>query len=246
MTTTINVFQAQVEILLGPDDSRTELTDLDIQKMVKAAVERYSRDTPDSITEDEAGDGGKYYALSGLASWVEDSSRITAIEYPAEAISADTPPQYLEDEDWRTDYYDGATQYLFLPNHNPASGETMRITYTAPYTWSGSPEIISTPSKDFYAICQLAAGLCCQAIATKYSRTNDSTITADSVAHIPRSSQFAARAKMYIEQYETHLGLGGNDGKPPFQQGTGTFIDMDTEPTWGPGRQFLFHGKGTR
>jgi hypothetical protein len=120
----------------------------------------------------------------------------------------------------------------------------MRITYSAPYVFTS--EQTNTPGQDFYAICHLAAGLCCQAIATKYSRTSDSTITSDSVNHTPRSSQFAARAKMYIEFYEEHLGLGGDDGKPPFVQAAGAFVDFDTSPTWQPGRQFLFHHRGTR
>lgn len=244
MTTSILTFQSQVEILLGPDDSRTELKDLDIQEMIKAAVVRYNRDRPNEVTEDEAGDGGKYYPVSGLASWDELYSRVVSIEYPAQAVSADTQPQYLDSEDWVDNYLVGSTRYIFLPNHAPAAGENMRITYTAPYAFVSDE--IDTPGQDFYAICNLAAGLCCQAIATKYSRTSDSSITSDSVNHTPRSSQFAARAKMYIEMYEQHLGLGGDGGSPPFVPAAGAFIDFDTAPTWQVGRQFLFHGRNTR
>lgn len=245
MTTSLFTFRDQVEILLGPDDSRTELQSGEILEMVKAAVERYSRDNPDEVTEDEAGDGGKYYAVSGLTSWVTDFSRVVAIEYPAEAVSEDSQPQYLDSEDWRDDYFVGSAQYILLPNHAPAVGESMRIRYTAPYTFDSDNDT-TIPTQDFYAVCHLAAGLCCQAIATKYSRTSDSTITADSVNHTPRSSQFAARAKQYIAFYEQHMGLGSDDGKPPFVQAAGAFIDFDTEPTWQVGRQFLFHGRHTR
>lgn len=244
MTTALTTFQAQVEILLG-DDANTELSDHKIREMVKAAVERYSRDKPDEITEDESGDGGIYYDVANLlASWVEDFSRIISVQYPAEAITDDSQPQYLENDDWNDNYWQGGTRYLLFNNVAPASGDTFRVTYTAPYTLSSND--YDTPTQDFYAICNLAAGLCCMAIATKFSRTSDATIAADSVNHTPRSSQFSARAKQYIGFYEEHMGLGSDDGKPPYALPAGAFIDFDTAPSWQPGRQFLFHSKGTR
>jgi hypothetical protein len=216
--------------------------------LIKAAVERYGRDRPEDVTEDEAGDDGKYYPVTGLASWVEDFSSVLAIEYPAQAVTADHQPIYLESEDWVDDYWAGSIRYLFLPNHNPASSEVMRIKYTVPYVWSGSgaAESVTIPTQDFYAICNLAAGLCCMAISTKFSRTTDATITADAVSHTTRSNEFSKRAKEYIGMYENHLGLGTTDGKPPFVQGAGAFVDMDTEPGWSGGRDYLFHRRETR
>jgi hypothetical protein len=247
MATTVEEFRAQVEILLGPDDANTELNDAQLETIVKAAVERYSNDRPSNVIEDEVGDAGKYYGLVALlASWVEGFSRITKIEYPASAVSADTDPQYLSDEDWRDDYWAGGLRYLFLPNHAPAATETMRINYTAPYVWSGQPNQTTTPTQDFYAICNLAAGLSCQAIATKFSRTSDASIRADSVSHSTQAGEFSRRAKEFIALYEQHLGIGGDDGKPAFVPGTGAFIDFDTQPGWTPGRQFLFHDSRTR
>ena len=243
MATTINTFTQQVEILLGPDDSNTELNDVQIQTFVKAAVERFSRDQPDETTEDESGDAGKYYDIANLlGSWVEGFSAIIAIEYPAQAISADAEPTYLENEDFQDDYWQGGTRYLFLPNHAPAATETMRIKYTVPYTWASSPEQTTTPTQDFYAICNLAAGYACQAIATKYSRTSDSTIRADSASHSSRADWFARRAREYIGFYETHLGLD----KDQRVQGAGEFVDTDTLPGWPSSRRYLFHGADTR
>jgi hypothetical protein len=84
------------------------------------------------------------------------------------------------------------------------------------------------------------------AISTKFSRTTDATITADAVSHTTRSNEFSKRAKEYIGMYEKHLGLGTTNGKPPFVQGAGAFVDMDTEVGWPGGRDYLFHGRGTR
>lgn len=230
--------------MVGPNDL-TELTTGEVGLLVKAAVERYSKDAPDDVTEDEAGDGGKYYPVTGLASWVEGHSHVVTIEYPAEAVSEDTNPQYLDPEDWRDNYWVGNLRYIFFPNHAPATGENFRVTYTAPYVWTA--DATTTPSGHFYAICNLAAGLVCQAIATKYSRTNDSIISADSVSHTSRASEFARRAREYIGFYEEQLGLGdGLTDGPGFVQAAGAFVDLDTAPSWTIGRQYLFHGRGTR
>jgi hypothetical protein len=244
MTTSLSTFVTQVSILLGPNDL-TELTDNEIRTLVKAAVERYSKDEPADVTEDEAGDGGKYYAVTGLASWIEGYSHVVSIEYPALAVSADTNPQHLDPEDWQDSYWVGSARYLFFPNHAPATGENFRVTYTAPYVWTA--DVTNTPTNHFYAICNLAAGLACQAIATKYSRTNDSIISADSVGHTSRAMEFARRAREYIGLYEEQLGLGDGSGDGPgFVQAAGAFVDLDTAPGWTIGRQYLFHGRGTR
>lgn len=247
MATTLATFNTQVQILLGPNDATTELSSAQIDAMIKAAVERYSHDAPDDLAEDESGDGGRYYDIASLlGSWVEDFSSITRIEYPAQAIADDEIPQYLGKEDWRDDYWQGGTRYLFLPNHSPAATETMRIEYTIPYVWTdpGGGEQTTTPAQDFYAICHLAAGLCCQAIAAKYSRTSDSTITADSARHTSRAAEFARRAREYISFYENHLGLG--DAGADTIKGAGEFVDMDTAPSWPTGRRYLFHHRDTR
>lgn len=96
---------------------------------------------------------------------------------------------------------------------------------------------------DFFAVCNLSAGLCAQAISAKYSRTSDSTFSADSVDHLSRAQQWAARAKAFIALYEEHLGIGADAGD---EQGTGDFVDWDTSPGWPGSRDYLFHGKHTR
>jgi hypothetical protein len=244
---TITTLLAQVEILLGPDDSNTELDDSKLAAMIKAAVERYSHDAPDDTTTDVDGDGSKYYDISdSLTSWSEGFSHVLSVEYPAPTVADDEPPVYLDPEDWQDNYWYYGDRYLFFPNHAPATGETIRVAYSVPYIWSGSPEAVDIPAGDLYALCYLAAGLSCQAISAKYSRTSDATIAADSVSHTTRAGEFAQRAKEFIALYEKHMGLGDESGKPPFVPGAGTFVDLDTAPSWPPGRQFLYHGRDTR
>lgn len=292
MAFTLDAFKAQVDNLISAQDS--EFSDLARYRMVKAAVERYSRDAPDTYSEDEAGDGGKYYDLTGasakLANWVEGFSRVTAIQLPAPTVASDESPNYLEPEDWDDDYWAGGVRYLFLPHHAPAATDTMRITFTVPYSWAISsvvttvsqtahglsvddyayvdpsdskwyeaPEqrvathqvatvtdadnftakILQTtvPPRDFFAICHLAAALSCQAIAARYSRTMETSIAADSVAHITRAVEFSNRAKEFEKLYRQHLGLDAEQ----VQHGAAAFVDLDTAPGWPAGRQYLFH-----
>lgn len=304
MAISLSVFTAQVDDLLTADN--TEFPAISRYRQIKAAVERYSNDRPDEVTEDESGDAGKYYPLTGgsavLASWVEDFSRILQIEYPAQAVADDEIPQYLEPEDWDDRYRDGSNVlYLFLPNHAPAATETMRIKYTVPYAWTASSTTtgvnkvahgfsvddyvyqdsdgvwyeatdqriathqvtavadvdnftaavleVDIPIADFFAVCHLAAGLSCYAIAAKYSRTSDSTIAADSVGHTTRAQEFRAQGKRFMDLYLEHMGLltsgKAGDGRG-IQPAEGDFVDWDTAPGWPHGRDYLFHGKGTR
>ena len=216
MTFAIPAFEEQVNYLLSVDNG--ELDTAARKANIKSAIERYSRDTPDEVTADVTGDGGKYYPVAAnLTSWSEGFSRILSIEYPAQAISADDTPQYIAAGDWDDDYWASSVRYLFLPNHAPAATETMRIRYLAPYTLTSNAYDI--PPIDFNAVCHLATSLCCQAIATKYARTSDSTLSADSVDHAGRSERFRQQAREWMKLYEEHIGLiksasgdGGADG----------------------------------
>lgn len=86
-----------------------------------------------------------------------------------------------------------------------------------------------TPPADFFALCHLAAGLCCQALADKYSRTNDTLINADSVNHISRAQEFRNRANELIKLYERHMGLTKDANTAVL--GAGEFVDWNTAPS---------------
>src|SRR3989304_4456693 len=122
MALTLDTFKAEVDNLLSADNN--ELAALARYRNIKAALERYSRDAPDDYVEDEAGDGGKYYKLTGasavLVNWGEGVSRGVGIEDPGGAVDR------------------GGDPYLFLPNHSPAATETMRIKFGVPYDWAAS------------------------------------------------------------------------------------------------------------
>jgi len=242
MAKALSVFRAQVDYLIAANED--ELSWEAREEIIKSAFQAYSHDAPNQHTDDVTGDGGNYYPLSGdskvLADWSEGFSRIVNVEYPAASVADDEVPQYLEAEDWRSDYWASDVRYLYMPNHSPAASEKMRVTYTIPYELAGTPETVAIPDQDFFAVCELAAGMCCQATAAKYARIGDSTIGADSTEHVSKSRNFAARAKAFMESYREHMGLGKDAGEGP----AGEFVDWDTEPGWPAGRRYVFHGDG--
>lgn len=239
MATALSVFLAQVDALVSAGDDI--LAEASRESMIKAALEQYNRDVPKTIAEDEAGDGGKYYVLAGagavLANWVDGFSRIIDIEYPAVVVSEDGVPQYLEPEDWRSDYYVGSLRYLFFPNHAPGATEAFRVTFSAPYVFANEPEDTDTPTQDFFAICNLSASMVCEALAAKYSKTSDSTISADAVGHSKRGLEYAGRALEFRALYDQHVGLGDDADVLAASK----FADIDTFPGWPKGRQYMFH-----
>lgn len=291
MAFSLTVFIAQVDSLLSA--SNDELGQLARYRFIKSAVERYGADRPLEVSEDETGNGTSFYGYSLLSSWVNDFSRVVSIEYPAYAVASNQAPQYLGNEDFIEDYRVGSTRYLYLPNHSPSASDTLRIRYTAPYTWSSSAESrtitqaahgfsandyvyydgtiwreavdirnathtvssvadastftavihqCDVPIGDFFAVCHLAASYCCHAIATKYSRTSDNTISADSVDHPRREPSFAQRAKDFERLYNEHMGLLRE--AETTVKAAGDFVDFDVTPNFS--RDYLFHSRGVR
>ena len=227
-----SVFMAQIDARLQADDN--ELSRNDRYLMLKQAIDRYSHDQPDEITADITGDGGRYYAISLLTSWQDEYSEIRSIEYPAATIANDETAVYLDSDDYDADYYDGAARYIYFPNHSIGASEAFRVRYTAPYTETA--DTWNTPAGDFFAIADLAAALCCQAIATKYSRTNDTTINADAADHDGRAGRFADRYTELMASYEKHMGIGAEDDKP---RPMAAFITIDIPPA--QSKKYLSH-----
>lgn len=233
------------EMILGQVDALISSVDEELSEerrlqIIEGAIERFGIDRPDQVTDDFSGDAGRYYPITtNLTSFTEGLSTVLSVEYPAATIASDETPVYLTADDWDDNYWQGGTRYLFFPNHSPAATETVRVRYTAAYVKSDGAYNIN--SGDFHMVCLLAASMVCQAIATKYSRTVDSVISADSVDHITRGQEFSRRAKEYMNLYLEQIGLKspGNGGKEAGEFPSGEFVDWDTHPP--NNRRWLAH-----
>jgi len=235
-------FRTRTKILIKASDPADDLEDDEIDDRIKGALSAYGHDVPNEVTEDEPGDGGRYYATSGLASWVEDFSRVIQIEYPAPDVSSNETPIYLSEDDYDADYWDGVTRYIYFKNVSPSTGESFRVRYTAPYTFSGDPETVAIPQEHFEAVCNLAACKCCRAISAKYSRIGDGFTNADSAAHSTKAQEFANRATDYCATYRDLVNLPPT-GAATTTKASSAFARWETYPEWQSGRRYRFHNR---
>ncbi len=219
-------------------DSLSILGSDEVDEQIKIALNQYSKDAPDLDVVEFVGDSGKYYAITNLTNWSDGFSRIKAVEYPAATVASDEQPQMLESKDY-TIFEDATAEYLYFPNHSPASTESVRAWYSVPYAFSGSPEAVDVPAEDFYAICLLAASYCCDVLATYFATHVD---VADGRMNVKRgkvSDDYEKRAKKYEREYLKHMNLP-LDGKP---KAAGVIAEWDVRPH---GREYVFHGSSTR
>jgi hypothetical protein len=239
----LTTFDATVVILIKASDSDGDLNQNDRYDRIKEALQAYSRDIEHTYTEDEAGDGGKYYDLATVISkWVTDWSQIIKVEYPAATIASDEEPTVLENEDWEIYRGGDNVQYLRFKNATPAATEYFRLTYTAPYVFASDPLAVDIPSEHFYAICAKAACLCCRAISAKYSRLSDGFLGVDSGAHTSKAQEFRNRADDYCKQYSLALGLPVDATGAEGSVAAGAqFANIDTRPGYPTGRRYVFH-----
>lgn len=180
-----------------------------LDEAISQAVDRYSRDRPREIVEDETGAGSGYFVLVGagavLASWVDGFSEILSIDYPAGAISATYAPTWLSLDDDVRYYRDATKTYLYLPNAQPSASETVRITYTARHTHTEVTDTI--PTGDLDPLCDLAAHYACLYLATRAAGTSDSTIAADGVNYRDAQLRWKQQAAEWLARYQTALNL---------------------------------------
>jgi len=219
-------------------DTLSVLSTTDVDEQIKIALAQYSADAPDEDVVEFAGDSGKYYAITNLTNWSDGFSKLKAIEYPAATVADDEEPQLLESEDY-TLFEDATAKYLYFPNHSPVSTESVRVWYSVPYAFSGTPEVVDIPGEDFYAICLLAASYCCDVLATYYATHVD---VADGRLNVKRgkvSEDYEKRAKKYWALYRLHMKLP-LDGRP---KAAGAIAEWDVRPS---GREYVFHGSSTR
>jgi hypothetical protein len=166
---------------------------------VEAALQRYSRHNPRTVVEDL--DGADSHDLDPPAGWVEDFSALVSVEWPVGEI----PMVWLDPAGYRL-YQSPDGWKLRLFDETPATGDSVRVTYTAPRLES------QIPQNDFDAVACLAAADCCERLANLYTQSSDPTIGADVVNYRSKGSEYASRAKRLRELYAAHIGVDEKGG----------------------------------
>jgi len=172
---------------IGPDDQ---------EAAALAAVISYSKVRPRSLVKDVTSAGGQ---LLDLPEGWDESSTITTIEYPV----GDFPPTMLQNNEWLL--YQTPTGPKIMLSAGAAAGSSVRVTFTVPHIVDDTQD--TTPVLDREAISFLAAANLCDQLATMYSGDQDSTISADSVNHISKASEYAKRAAALRRRYFDELGI---------------------------------------
>ncbi len=189
MALELSLFLTQLNSIIA-DTGYTEIAQRDRYRFVMQGVEQYSVDVPDHETDDVTGDGGKYYPVAtSLTDWVEGTSRVEAIEYPAVTIASDSTPQYLDADDWNDEYWVNDVRYLWLPGHTPAATETMRITYTVPYKWVAGTTTTSVTQAHTFVV-----GDYIYLVSTIWTLAVDVRDATHIVATTPTSGTFTCKA----------------------------------------------------
>lgn len=165
---------------------------------VSAALTRFDDDHARVINGAITGDGTNAYDLStDLASWDEDSSSVTGVEYPY-TLGEDNE---LKLTDWSIEDDPTTGMTLCFPSHTPAATETIKVTFVAPWTEA------TVPSKYIQAVAKLAASNMALMIASRMAQSNESTIGADTFRHNSAARDWRDIAKDLEIQYKELLGL---------------------------------------
>lgn len=250
MAFTLGNFYTEVRARLQDQSvSNKHLSDADLRTAARAALLRHTVDMPQELLTEFVGDGSQYYPLgsgNNLASWSEGISSILWIDYPAAVIASDGDPNLLDERlDWTifpAILESVRTLYLYFPNHNPSTSETMRIAYTAPHTLNELDSASATTILDGFeqAFYHLGAGYALLEFAGLMAPKGNPIIQADVTDHNDVTERLRTQASKWFREYFIAIGLD-----PKGVGGTGTgWIDWDIASAGR--RDLIFHGRRSR
>lgn len=202
------------------------------ERAIQQAVKEYSQVRPLVTAQDYAGDGTTF-DLTLPTGWQEGVSSIKGIEYPA----GERQPVYVEPSDWRF-YVTPSGKKIRLASITPATGKTLRLTYTKLHAIDATQSTVSLFDEE--AVADLAASIGLTDLAAVYANTQSPTITADSVNYGDKSRNYLEIAEKLKTRYRKHLGLDQQSDAPA----AGGFVDQDR--TASDGRDLLTHPRRLR
>jgi len=206
------------------------LEEADYSDLIDAALSRYSSDRPQLSFEDFAGDGSAY-DFSLPSDWDRALSVVASVEYP----QGEREPSYLQRRDWAVYARGTSAEKLRLFRLTPASGETLRLTYTLPHTADESTATV--PANDLKALAWLAAAEGCHVLARRYAQTTEPILGADAVNYQSKAAEYTRLARELERKYQNHIGQ--KEGE--VSGSSGVSLDWDASLSQSRGN-YLTHG----
>lgn len=180
-------------------DKDQVLSDTQRDAAIAAAVLRYSQDRPRQVLADLVSAGG--YRLTPPGDWVVGFSAVVQVEHPVDQV-----PAVLLDPLGGVSVYRSATTVELIELRQPLDvGAAVRLTYTTRHAVTALTDTIPLDDRD--AVCCWAAARICDQFAAHYASAGEPTIQADTVQHATKSQTWAARARVYRQQYFGALGI---------------------------------------
>lgn len=213
-------------------DQSGYLTGNDHEDAMREALDQYGRDAARLVIEDLAGDGDTFDFSLNAATFAAGFSTVRRVEYPA----GQRPALSLEPGDYEL-YQSATSTKLRLRFVTPASGETVRVTYSARHTIDGLDNATATtiPSWHEAAVVALAASRLLERLASRFLYEQEATvIQADAIDRQSKSDLAAKRARALEADYKAILGV--TSGVPA----AGVTVDWDTTFS-GSGIDYLTH-----
>jgi len=210
-----------------------------------AAVREYSVMRPQKLVEAIPGANAFDYLLlpvtdSGatpvVKAWQDGFSVINALLYPYTA--GDRDQSQLEPTEYHLVRLPTGIYLRFVAS-TPAIGESILVEYTAQQQLDGTHS--THPAVDDEALADLFAACACDALASLYVQSTDSSISADVVNRLSKAQEYRAQAKAWRAAYEQRMGgaEGANQDSPPAGGASGALETRFVNPI--QDRHF-FHG----
>lgn len=170
--------------------------------------------------------------------WVDGYSDLRSISWPF--VAAQQDPDSLDENTWRTALAPNNVTNVEFFNDSPATGDIIRLEFTAPHIVDETDASKSTIRQAFVeAVKVLAASFILQLAANKAAQNTGNTgLPNDVVDRRTQSDILRSRSKELREMYQVLVGKGSTAEL----KGASAVKDMDVEPThrlgmlWHPSR----------
>lgn len=190
-----------------------------LERAIDQAVLAYGLDVPLETWDDLVGvTGGQFDVPPG---WVEGRSQLVAVEYPIGVA----PMATLEAAIARSE---GGVWQVMLAADTLADA-TVRVHFTAPHTVTADASTV--PAEHENAVACWAAAEVCRQVATQKAGDRDATIGAAAVQGGSQSGELARRAREWMVQYRTALGLPDPEALAG-GQAAGTVVQFERRSRW--------------